>query len=206
MSILRIINNLDQMSDAGFLANAKTIEAAMTGNPHFSTPTPTMAELGTAIADYESALAAAAKGSSLEKGRKNEKRAKLTELLHHLGNYVLFTAKGNRLVAQSSGFTIAKEPSAAPELEKPRSLVLEEGATAGQLKLRFKRPRGVRSYLYQYTPDPLTPTSEWKSQYGTVSRAVLSGLTSKEKYWVRVVAIGVKNQQTIGDPVSKVVQ
>ena len=124
--LLRITNGFEKLSDSDLLARANNIMSGMTGNASFATPTPSLATVQTAIDAFSDALSIAQTGSSYEKAFKNQKKAELIDLIHSLGNYVLFTANGDALVAQSSNFSIAKPPSPAPDIS-----ACSQPATAG---------------------------------------------------------------------------
>jgi len=206
MILLRITNGFDRLSDNDLEVKANSIISALTGNADFPNPTPTLAQMQAAVDAYTDALAKAKTGSQYEKAFKNQKRAELIGLLHRLGNYVLFTANGDALKAKSSGFNIAKGPSPSPEVTAATNQKLEDGANPGELNYSFDRVPGARSYVYQYTTDPLTNDSVWKNQVGTVRKIVLTGLESGKKYWCRVMAIGINGQGIYSEPVSRLVQ
>jgi hypothetical protein len=50
---------------------------------------------------------------------------------------IRFTAKGDRLIAESSGFTIAKDKTPQPHIEKPAGIELFDGPNAGEMWLVF---------------------------------------------------------------------
>ncbi len=204
--MLRITNGFDRLNDNELIAKVRLIISEMTGNANFPTPNPTLTEVTTTNDEFEAAGIAAETGGSYEKALRDNKKETVVATMHNLGAYVLYTAAGNALVAQSSGFSIAKPPSPSDPIYKAQNLVLEEGDAPGGLKLKFNRVVNARSYMYQYTPDPLSENSVWKTEVGTKRKFVFTGLTSKEKYWVRVVALGINEQQIASDPVSKVVQ
>jgi hypothetical protein len=206
MNLLRITNGFDKLSDNDLEVRANNIIASMTGNADFPTPTPTLAAMQAAADAYTNALAKAKTGSLYEKAFKNQKKAELTDLLHSLGNYVLFTANGDALKARSSGFNIAKGPSPSPQVTPAANQQLEDGPNTGELAYSFGRVAGAKSYIYQYTTDPLTESSAWKSEVGTVRRIVFTGLESGKKYWCRVMAIGINGQGVYSEPVSRIVQ
>lgn len=205
MSILRLTNGFNRLSDENLLGRAGQINIAMTGNANFPTPTPTLAALQTALSDFEIALAKAKTGSELEKAIKNDKREALTDLLHSLGNYVLFTANGDRTAAVSSGFGIAKDPTPQPPITKPENVRLAEGPNAGELNVRFDRVTGARCYMIQYAEETATGPVEWQSQTSTRSKLTLQQLQSGKKYQVRVVAVGKNEQVMYSDVVSRLV-
>ena len=206
MPLLRITNGFDKLSDANLETRAGAILSAMTGNVSFPTPSPALATVQTAATDFAIALAKAKTGSEYDKAFKNSKREELITLLHSLGNYVLFTANGDELMAKSSGYSIARTPSPAPGVTPATNQKLEDGANAGELKFSFDKVPGARSYMYQYTPDPVTESSVWQSMPGTVRKTVFTGLQSGTRYWCRVIAIGTGGQGVYSDAVSRIVQ
>lgn len=206
MNVLRITNGFDKLSDAALEVRTNSILSSVAGNEFFPEPVPDLETIQTTITNFSNALAKAKNGSLYEKAFKNQKREELIEVMHSLGTYVLFTADGDTLVAKSSGFSIAKEPAPAPEVAAATNQKLEDGPNMGDLRYSFDKVPGARSYVYQYTPDPLTGNSTWQSQVGTVRKVNFSNLESGKKYWCRVMAIGINGQGVYSEPVSRIVQ
>ena len=48
MKVVKIANGFKEMPDPYLLVRSNVIHTAMTGNPHFQTPSPTLAELSSA--------------------------------------------------------------------------------------------------------------------------------------------------------------
>jgi hypothetical protein len=205
MAQLRITNGFEGMADLDFLGKVRFVVQQMTGNSNFSTPDPTLASVTTLANQFEQAINDAEAGGSYDKSVRDSRKEELIDTMHNLSNYVLFTAKGDRLIAESSGFTIAKDPSPQPPIEKPEGLNLTDGANAGELLLLFLKVLGARSYMYQISLDP-TDQTKWVTQHGTVRKNLFTGLESGKKYYVRVVAIGTGNQIVYSDTVSRVAQ
>lgn len=203
METLKVINGFNRLSGANLLARASQIITDLALN--FSTA-PGLADLTAARDIFASALSYAKDGSTYDKAFKNQKKEELVAQLHLMGYYVMLTAAGNRALAVSSGFTFAKEPQPAPAVTKPENLQLENGLNAGELKLSFDKVPGARSYMYQFTPDPLGSSNTWSSETGTVRKAALTGLQSGARYWCRVAALGIDGQAVYSDPVSRLVQ
>jgi hypothetical protein len=178
----------------------------MTGNSNFTSPKPSLADMQTALDQFSGALSIARSGSQYEKAIKNDKRQQLINLVHSLSNYVLFIADGDELIAQSSGYTIARAYSTSEDIAKATNLKLQDGQNAGELQFSFSKVKGAKSYMYQFTLDPLTNDSVWNSKPGTASKVLLKQLESRVRYWCRVVAIGVREQTVVSDAVARVVQ
>lgn len=206
MAQLKINNGFEGMTDLDFLGKVRFIVDQMTANSaNFPTPDPTLASVTTLATEFETAINEAEAGGSYDKSVRDSKKEELIDTMHNLGNYVLFTAKGDRLIAESSGFTIAKNPTPQPPIEKPGGLVLTDGANAGELMLLFKRVMGSRSYMYQISLDP-TDETKWVTQHGTIRKNLFTGLESGKRYYVRVVALGTNSQVVYSDVVSRVAQ
>jgi hypothetical protein len=178
----------------------------MTGNAFFPTPTPTLATLETSIDSCDAALSLAQDGSRTKIAAKNERRAELIQVLIALGNYVIFESGSNEVMLLSSGFPVSKQREPMPPLENPQILKLEDGPNAGDLKIAIGAVKGSRTYVYQYTQDPLTADSEWTGLNSTLTKFIFSQLQSGKKYWCRVLAYGTKDQVVYSDPVARIVQ
>jgi hypothetical protein len=205
MAQLKITNGFEGMADLDFLGKVRFVVQQITGNSNFSTPDPTLASVTTLANQFEQAINDAEAGGSYDKSVRDSRKEELIDTMHNLSNYVLFTAKGDRLIAESSGFTIAKDRSPQPPIEKPEGLNLTDGLNAGELLLLFLRVVGARSYSYQISLDP-TDETKWLTLHGTVRKNLFTGLESGKKYYVRVIAIGIGNQIVYSDTVSRVAQ
>lgn len=202
----KIRTDFSRYSDSNLDVKAKTIIAAMTGNPNFPSPVPPLAEVSAASADYSAALVAAKNGGKTEVAVKDQKRAALESLLITLAAYVTMVAKNDRAIMISSGFDLVKEREPLPPLEKPEIIKVVDGTNAGELQVIISPVTGATNYMYQYTLDPLSAQSNWAGQNSTLSKALLKDLESGKKYWCRVVAYGRNEQLVYSDPVSRIVQ
>lgn len=204
--LMRIKNGFDKQSDANLVVRTQNIIAAITGNPNFTTPDPSLATIQTALDAFADGLDKAQTGDRVDIAVKNQKRAELIDLLHLLGAYVLYTSKQDSAVAASSGFEVAKEPQPGPDITKPANLQVDNGTNAGELNITFNTVAGSRSYLYQYTPDPVTDASQWQTFTGTIRKCTFQNLQSGTRYWCRVAAIGPNGQIAYSDTVPRIVQ
>lgn len=197
----------NRFTEAVLLVIAQAILAALTGNAFFPTTTPTLAELQTAIDAYTAALSASMDGGKASIAAKNARKQDLIELLVALGNYVMLTARGNVEMLASTGFPLTKERQPQPPLDTPKILKLESGTNTGELTATIAALKGALTYVYQYTQDPLSESSEWISQNSTLSKITFTGLEAGKKYWVRVIAYGRNEQELMSDPVlSRLIQ
>ena len=193
-------------TEANLLVVANAIHTAMNGNAYFPTPTPTMVDFQTAITDYSNALSAAKEGGKTNVATKNQKKEELILVLVALANYVTYTAAGDEVITTSSGFTLAKQREPLPPLGKPEILKVDDGMNMGDLRVVIAGLKGAKTYVYQYTKDPLTDANEWAGQNSTLTKFSFSELESGKKYWCRVVAYGNNEQIVYSDPVARIVQ
>jgi hypothetical protein len=117
---------------------------------------------------------------------------------------VLFCAKGNRVIALSSGFSLSKQPEPTPPLSKPENLRVEAGINPGELDIRVANVKNAISYMHQVSTDPTLAEASWKSVTSSTSQALIVNLQPGTKYYCRVGAIGSKKQLVYSDVVSRV--
>lgn len=203
---VRITNGFNKLSDANLLAKTVGIQTAMTGNVNFPTPNPTLTQLATAMSDFQTAIGAAGSGNRTDIADKKAKKTALITMLHNLGSYVVYTAQGDLDKAKTSAFDFVKPSTPSLPLGKPSNLALQDGMNAGEVLATFDKAESARNYLCQTTPEPLTEQSVWQSQNSTVTKVLLTGLPSGQKYWFRIAALGIDGQLVYSDAMSRIVQ
>jgi len=193
-----------RLSCAGLLAKTESIINAMSGNPHFPSPDPAIATVATANAAYADALQAADTGSRADIAAKNQHRNALQQLLKELAGYVNFTAKGDRAVLLTSGFDINNDGLPAV-ITKPAGLKVLNGPNSGELISKVPIVDGSRSYSHEYSLDPALADASWKPHSCTRSKFIFKGLQPGKQYFVRVGAVGSKDQKVYSDVISRIV-
>lgn len=194
-------------SDPALLVLAQSILAALTGNLFFPSPSPTLAVFQAAITAYSDALSAAANRGKNEVTAKNARRQELIDVLFNLALDVMKTADGNEEALVSSAFPLTRQRQPLLPLGIPVIAKIELGLNAGELEVILGSLQGARTFVYKYTPEPLTAGSVWESVNSTRIKETISGLESGKKYLVQIVAYGTNNQMTVCEPVlSKIVQ
>lgn len=205
MRLFKITNGFDQMTDAYLLVRAKNIRAGVSNHAdYFPSPSPSLNVMDDTIAAFTAALQKAEGGDRLLVAEKNAVRETLINNLHLLGNYVLYRAEGNEVIAKASNFSISKQPTPRPALTIPQGLLLSNGLNRGELQLKFKRVAGATAYMYEIAPSPLGAESKWESSMNTVSKKMFTGLESGKEYNCRVAAIGIKEQVVYSEVVSRI--
>jgi hypothetical protein len=192
----RLRLDFSKMSDADLEAKSLAIVEAMTVNAsYFPTPKPTMAELSGAVSLYGTQLSKAASRDKDDVALKNQVRVSLEATLTQMGYFVSNTAKGNEAVLTGSGYDLVKQAANRPPIGAPENLLLASGINTGELLVSIDTVKGAKAYLYQYTADPVTDTSVWTTTPSS-SRKITFNLESGKKYWVRVAAVGPRQQVT----------
>jgi hypothetical protein len=154
---------------------AQGIAKAMTGNPSFPNPTPTLAALTaaiTALADAETAALARTKGAVL--ARNNAKTALVT-LLKQLRGYIQTIADADTdnsaAIIASSGIPVRKTP-----VHPPRDFHATAGAVSGSAKVVAPAAAHRASYDWEYSPDG---GKTWVAAPSTLgARTTITGLPS----------------------------
>lgn len=206
MPQLRIIKNFGRMTDITLVARVRFIVSQMTNNSNFLSPTPSLESITLLNDRFEKAAFDAEDGGSYDRLLRDDLKAQLVTAMCNLGDWVLYISKNNRLVAESSGFKLVGSRSPRPPVDKAQGLRLLDGQNKGELLLLFKKVQSAMNYIYQITADADPANAQWQNHYGTLRKYLFQGLESGKKYWVRVVAIGIKNQVVYSDAVCRIVQ
>ena len=193
MAHLRITNGYKRLSGCNLQVKMLSILNGVKNNPYFPSPLPGMPAFEAAITAYGETLAT--DGGRANAAAKEARRKELIILAVRLSNYVLFIADGDYEIAVSSCFDLAKPYGSAPGVSEPRGLKLQDGINAGELLLRFKKVRGAKMYIYQYSLDP--EKGEWLSAKGTTTRFLAKSLEHGKRYWFRVVAVGKGGKEAV---------
>jgi hypothetical protein len=165
---------------------AESVASALAGNPHFPSPTPTLATFRSDLAALDAAEAATL---SRTKGSVEARDARLAILrtdLATLRAYVQTVAE--RAAPGDADVIIA---SAGLRLRKPRVyakplLAAKQGPVTGAVHLAAKAPSKRASYIWQYSTDQ----TAWTAAPQTMkARAELAGLTAGTRYFFRFHAV-----------------
>lgn len=187
-----------RMKDDELLVAGNTIIGAMTDNQHFSSPTPTLAEVQVLLDDFSNKLAQARKrGSPEDTALKGDSRMVLEDSLQQLGYYVNSVAKGHLATVLSSGFPVSTSPTTNLVPLRVESVKLSDGRQSGQVRLDFAKQNKVLLYEYCYRQHS-EPELEWSERITTTSSRgnIIAPLPPGERVEVRVRAI---NSKGVGD-------
>ena len=200
--------SLDQRGFEEILTLANNIKTAMTGNASFATPTPTLTALGTLITTAQTKLAdftAAQQTAQTRTSERNDAFDALESALTQLAGYVEAASGGDAAKIQSAGMDVqgARTPVGVPA--QVLNLAVTAGDFEASLDAAWDPVRGAKSYEVQTSADPMSATSWAPKLTAAKSSTSLSSLTSGNKVWVRVRAIGAAGAGPWSDPAVKTV-
>jgi hypothetical protein len=204
----RIKLNLKSLSIPEKLARAQQIVTALTGNAHFPTPHPTLAEVTAAINELEEASQAAQAARQEAKTRTATQKAKeeaFDRIMTQLVSHVESIAGDDDARIMSAGLDVrAPTSSTSATPSAPTALTATAGDHDGELDLSWDTVRSARSYIVERSPDPPTDTSWAHATVSTRSSTTLDGLTSGTRYWFRVASVTASGQSGWSNPAMKI--
>ena len=200
MSKVRLRSSFSNIPDADLLTFGKHVSQMMTGNTNFTTPSPSLATLNTAISDYESALGKMEDPTKVDTSNKNQKRAVLEGILSDLTNYVEANCGNDPTKALSSGFDLFKTPAPASIPATPAGVKAVAGAHSGEIIVSCDAQPDATMFDCRYTTSIATPV--WTLVMAQPNRRFLiSGLTHGQDVWVSMCAINTAGTSGWSDAV-----
>jgi hypothetical protein len=200
--------NFRNLSVTAKLAKAKQIVTALTGNPNFPNPNPSLSAVIAVIMQTETTLAERDAAQQLAKTKTTELNTledKLDRVLSQLAAYVDSAAGGDEVKILSAGLdTRAAATSTTNNPTQPERLHVTAGDHEGELDASWDTVPGARSYVIETSEDPPTPTSWKHTGVSTKSRYTIERLESGKRHWVRVAAINTIGQSGWSDPAMKI--
>jgi hypothetical protein len=174
----------------------------MPSSQHYPSPTPTLAEVTTALNEFSEAVANAAAGGKLLTAIKNEKRSALVTQVRNLANYVQTACNGDLAILLSSGFPIQK-PQREPVgvLQPPSQLTVTVGPRKGELRAVASRVPGAAVYNWKLTTEA-NPNVAIATVQTTAASNTFAGLTPGVTYSATVNVVGSAGPSSWTDPVS----
>jgi hypothetical protein len=157
-----------------FITYAEGIVKAMTANPSFPSPTPSLATVTQAIDDLQTAETAALARTKGAVATRNEKRIALVQLLQQLRTGIQTVADANPesapSIIQSAGIAVRKTPVRAK-----RAFAAKPGNVSGTVKVVTNAVARRASYDWEYSADG---GKTWTGVPSTLqARTTVSGLT-----------------------------
>ena len=199
--MLKLKMGLTGLKPVDLAERANTLVTKVTGNANFPTPTPDVALITTKKEELQTLIAEASRGDRDKIAARKVAYAELHALLKQLASYVSYTAGGNELMILSSGFGVVKPVNDLIQVREPVLFPPEQSRKSGQLKLKWERIDGARSYVVEKAEtDPSQPDTVWSHLAISVRRQItISGLVPGKYYWFRVQAVGSHNVSAFSD-------
>jgi hypothetical protein len=178
----------------------------MTGNAAFTTPAPALTALTTAATALETAYneaLAARNASKTATSAMDDKEAALGALLIDEAAYVLNASAGDATKIESSGFDVGNRPSPIGALPAPATVAFDANVNPGNMGIKWKSVRGANSYIVERAADA-TPTDFITVANPTKPKALVNTMTSGQRYWFRIAAVGAAGVGEWTSPVGKI--
>lgn len=202
MSTIKL--GLDGMSVSDKIQFGRQIVTAMTGNPNFTTPNPTLAVLTGGSDDLEAAYNTAQTARQLAKLRtttQDNDEATWDGLITQMASYVQNISAGNKAIIESSGFSVRNTPAPVGLPPAPTDLAVVPSEQAGCADLSWESERGYRSFTIERAEDAPTPVyhvvGNTTKKFGT-----FNSMVSGRKYWFRVASVSPAGQSAWSEPVA----
>jgi len=206
MKIPKLVLNYQRYNDAKLDQKAQAIQVALTGNPNFPSITATLADFIIVASNFATALTAASSRDRVAVSLKNDAREALLNSLRLLAMSIEAIAESNRSQLVSSGFDLAIESDGALSLSPPQEFALLDGMNPGEIKFTIKAVENAKSYIFEYTEEPLTIESSWVSKGSSKREYTFTNLPSGKRIYGRVVAIGTRGQEGTTNVLTRMVQ
>jgi hypothetical protein len=190
---LKLLLNFKETKDSDLSALGYCVANRMTGNEHFPDPGMLIIELHEISRQFQKALTDAWSRDREKVEIKNRVRDLLIKKLKQVGEFVITESKGAEGALLSSGFNFYK-PVDEVIIKAPTNFRIKPGPNPGEIIMQVKRVKGARSYLYQWTPNPVTPQSIWQSIPDTRCKKTIESLPLGVDYAFRMAAVGSRNQ------------
>ncbi len=201
----KILFNFNRYSNPALLSKANVILIAMSGNPAFSSPAPTLAYITDAYDAFVTVSAVVNLGDRTQIPLRNVRRKELMTLLESLAGYVTYTANSNYVALATSGFDMEKGKTPTPPIGNPQNLILKDGLNPGSIDISVNPVPFATSYLVELTIGEITANTVWQTQGCSRSKCTITDLLPGT-YSCRVAAIGTKKQIAYSDIVSWIVR
>lgn len=201
-----LVKDYSKLSETKLDVRSEEIIVNLTGNPNFPTTVPALEDFTALQAAYSTNLVAAGMGDKAAIALKNQSKQELLEAMRLLAINIESQSMGNRVKMVSSGFDLASAGDNVPALGKPKNFTLTDGINSGELRSVVKGVPQAIMYSHEYTLTPPDENTIWIPAMTSSVEFVFTGLPSGTRVYVRVAAVGRKNQVAYSSVLSRLVQ
>ena len=188
------------------IQSGRLVVESLTNNPHFPDAGPWRAMLLAATNELEASYNAAQSSRQITASKISFQHEKAKEFNHIMATVARDVANASNLVPEkvlSAGFNLCGANKAIGVLTVPTGFTVSPSEHSGTMEMYWKTVRGAFTYSIERALDQ-TGELEW-SQVATTSktRATVNSMTSGQKYWFRVSALGTAGKSPPSVPMAK---
>jgi hypothetical protein len=132
-----------------------------------------------------------------------DKEVALDDLINLEAAYVQNASGGDRTKIESSGFDVANPNSPIGPLPAPAAVDFDANVNPGHMGIKWKGVRGAMSYIVERASDS-APTDYIVVANPTAPRALVNTMTSGQRYWFRIAAVGAAGTGEWTSPAGKI--
>lgn len=209
MPLYKVSIDFSKYSDDRLSSLTGEVLNSLTGNTHYPTTSPTLAEITALKNEFDVAKFNAADGGKTLTAIKNEKRKALEQGLRLLGSYVEDHGNNNLAILESTGFVVySTDKNPLPPPPTPANLTIYDGRTSGTVRAKVKAIGKGTMYELRYTiAAVLTPDVKWTYMpVITNSSQYITGLPPTSTIWVQVRSSNSHGTSDWSDPATWLVR
>ena len=197
--------NFSKLFIVGKILRIRQIVRATTGNSVYTTPSPTLAAITTAVDQLEDDQLAMKTGGSSATTIRDAQDTYLMGMMVKFLAYVTITSGGDQIKIESTTLAVRKSPTPQGIMPQVLSLAGKAGLFPGNVKLKWKAIAGKKYYNIQKSADGLTG---WANEGEPVTKAsaTISGLVTETVSFFRVAAGNVLGLGPYSDPARAMVK
>jgi hypothetical protein len=180
MSSIKPVEKYTVMPDAEVLNRAMAVYTGMNGNPNFTSPPVTPADLKTGIDSLSALLAAALDGGKKVIAEKNKQLHAVIKMMRAEGRYVELNCKDDLATFKSSGFEPVSTVKAPPAALTEKIRSIGHGPNSGEIVVKLKAIAKAGSYEFRFGASAnggLPATWTMQSMTSVKAPIKLAGLT-----------------------------
>ena len=192
--------NFSKLSIGAKILRIRQIVLATTGNFVYTTPSPTLAAITTAVDQLEEDQLAMTDGGTSATTIRNAQADYVMGLMNKFVAYVTITSGGDQIKIESTTLAVRKMPTVQGIMPKVLSLAGKAGLFPGDVILKWKAVVGKKYYYIQKSADGLT---NWANEGEPCTKAsvTISGLVTETASFFRVSAGNTVGLGPYSDPV-----
>jgi hypothetical protein len=178
----------------------------MENNENFPDPPAELEELKKVLPEFQHALADALSRDKFMVATKDKLKEIVLALLQELVDYVTATCKGDRSKILSSGFDVNSEYGNGNKRPPSIKKMEVELGPPGEVNIRVRNVTNAIAFVHQFTTEPPNIHTRWFGEGSSLSSYTFQGLSSGERHWFRVVAIGYYGQRGYSPVITRIIQ